>query len=172
MSDDNDTIAVETKFIFTGHFNVRAESIDEAKRMINEDCGLVLGGPIHTMLNDDDVNWDFDTHPETSFPEKSSGNPGVTLLDIISCANAITVNGLFIRYFHFENGDTLEDDGPDPILVSAYITDDSYQKHEFMYTRNELESAVYNEDTKTWLLTTIGKNPEVHYITAHKVENI
>ena len=28
-----------------------------------DSCGLVMGGDIHTDLDDDEVDWDFDTHP-------------------------------------------------------------------------------------------------------------
>lgn len=32
--------------------------------MVTRDCGLVLGGNIHTTLDDDDVDWEFDVHPD------------------------------------------------------------------------------------------------------------
>jgi hypothetical protein len=54
---------VKTQFIFEGEFEVLAENQEEANRMVEEDCGLVLGGDIHTTLNDEDVNWNFNTHP-------------------------------------------------------------------------------------------------------------
>jgi hypothetical protein len=56
--------AVKTKFIFEGTFFVKADSYDEARKTVEEDCGLVLGGNIHTTQNKDAVNWDFDVHPE------------------------------------------------------------------------------------------------------------
>jgi hypothetical protein len=58
------TYQVKTRFIFTGTFFVRADSKAEAKRLVEENCGLVLGGTIHSSLPAEDVNWDFPVHPE------------------------------------------------------------------------------------------------------------
>lgn len=52
-------------FVFEGEFLVEADSRQEAKQLVLEDCGLVLGGNIHTNLDDDDVDWIFNTHPTT-----------------------------------------------------------------------------------------------------------
>ena len=42
-----------------------AEDRDEAERMVTEDCGLVLGGNIHTTRDDDEVtDWKFGSHPD------------------------------------------------------------------------------------------------------------
>ena len=44
---------------------VVAEDRDEAERMVTEDCGLVLGGNIHTTRDDDEVtDWRFGSHPD------------------------------------------------------------------------------------------------------------
>jgi hypothetical protein len=32
--------------------------------MVEKHCGLVLGGSIHTTLDDDMVDWNFPVHPE------------------------------------------------------------------------------------------------------------
>ncbi len=56
---------VSTEFVFSGVFEVKAENREQAKAYINNDCGLVLGGNIHSTLNDEQVDWDFDTHPTT-----------------------------------------------------------------------------------------------------------
>lgn len=55
---------IKTKFIFEGIFRVNAENREEARKNIEQDCGLVMGGNIHTTLNDEDIDWNFDTHPE------------------------------------------------------------------------------------------------------------
>ncbi|EOA56478.1 hypothetical protein HMPREF1214_03299 [Bacteroides sp. HPS0048] len=55
---------VKTRFIFEGIFRVKAENSEEARKNVEQDCGLVMGGNIHTTLNDEDVDWNFDTHPE------------------------------------------------------------------------------------------------------------
>jgi len=54
---------VVTEFTFKGIFKVKADSQAEANDMVRTDCGLVLGGDIHSTLNDEDIDWDFDTHP-------------------------------------------------------------------------------------------------------------
>lgn len=58
------TYKVKTKFIFSGHFNIKAESEQHAKELVLEHCGLVLGSSIHCSLPDDIVNWEFKTHPK------------------------------------------------------------------------------------------------------------
>ena len=43
----------------------RAEDREEAESMVAEDCGLVLGGNIHTTRDDDEVtDWKFGCHPD------------------------------------------------------------------------------------------------------------
>ncbi len=39
---------VKVRYSFEGTYTVVAEDRDEAERMVTEDCGLVLGGNIHT----------------------------------------------------------------------------------------------------------------------------
>lgn len=61
---------VYTEYTFAGYYDIIAESKDEARRMVTELCGLVMGGNIHTTLDDEEVtNWDFNTHPETNIKE-------------------------------------------------------------------------------------------------------
>ena len=56
---------VNTKFVFSGVFEVEADSLDQARDIVMNDCGLVMGGDIHTTLDDEEVDWDFNIHPET-----------------------------------------------------------------------------------------------------------
>jgi hypothetical protein len=57
--------SVKTRFVFTGTFFVNAETETEARKWVEEDCGLVIGGGIHTAgHSQDDVDWDFPVHPE------------------------------------------------------------------------------------------------------------
>lgn len=76
---------VKVRYAFEGTYTVVAEDRDEAKRMVTEDCGLVLGGNIHTTLDDDDVDWDFGIHPDMqvlSFRERSKkGRAKYTAMD-------------------------------------------------------------------------------------------
>lgn len=55
---------VKTKFVFSGVFEVEAFNREEAKELILKECGLIMGGDIHTTLPDGEVRWNFDTHPE------------------------------------------------------------------------------------------------------------
>lgn len=43
---------VKTKFVFSGVFEVEAFNREEAKELILKECGLVMGGDIHTTLPD------------------------------------------------------------------------------------------------------------------------
>ena len=56
---------VNTRFVFSGVFEVEADSRTEARELVMKECGLVMGGGIHTTLDDEEVDWDFDIHPET-----------------------------------------------------------------------------------------------------------
>jgi hypothetical protein len=55
---------VKVQFIFNGIFRVNAENSEQALEDIRQHCGLVMSGGIHTNLNDEDIDWDFNTHPE------------------------------------------------------------------------------------------------------------
>ena len=57
-------IEVKVRYLFEGTYTVAADDRNEARTMVTRDCGLVLGGDIHTTLNDDEVDWDFDVHPD------------------------------------------------------------------------------------------------------------
>ncbi|EGQ13063.1 hypothetical protein HMPREF9144_2496 [Prevotella pallens ATCC 700821] len=54
---------VRTQYIFEGVFEVVAESKEEARQKVLQNCGLVMGGSIHSTLPDEVVNWVFDRHP-------------------------------------------------------------------------------------------------------------
>ena len=55
---------VRTQYIFEGVFEVLAESKEDAQQKVLQDCGLVMGGSIHSTLPDEEINWAFSTHPE------------------------------------------------------------------------------------------------------------
>ena len=46
---------VRTRYIFEG---------EEARQKVIQDCGMVMGGNIHSTLPDEEINWAFSTHPE------------------------------------------------------------------------------------------------------------
>lgn len=55
---------VRTQYIFKGIFEVLADSKENARQKVLQDCGLVMGGSIHSTLPDEEINWAFSTHPE------------------------------------------------------------------------------------------------------------
>ena len=55
---------VKTQYIFKGIFEVFANSKENARQKTLKDCGLVMGGSIHSTLPDEEINWAFDTHPK------------------------------------------------------------------------------------------------------------
>ncbi len=55
---------VYAEYVFDGVFDVVAKSKEEARQKVLQDCGLVMGGSIHSTLPDEEINWDFSTHPE------------------------------------------------------------------------------------------------------------
>ena len=55
---------VKTQYIFKGIFEVLAENKEDAQQKVLQDCGLVMGGSIHSTLPDEKINWAFSTHPE------------------------------------------------------------------------------------------------------------
>ena len=55
---------VKTQYIFKGIFEVLAENKEDAQQKVLQDCGLVMGGRIHSTLPDEQINWAFSTHPE------------------------------------------------------------------------------------------------------------
>ena len=62
---------IRVRYSFEGTYTVAAEDRDEAKKMVNDDCGLVLGGDIHTTRDDDEVlEWDFCISPCRKEAEK------------------------------------------------------------------------------------------------------
>lgn len=60
----NKTYEVATKFVFEGVFKIETENGTDALQKVAEDCGLVLGGNIHSSFPNDEVDWEFEIHPE------------------------------------------------------------------------------------------------------------
>lgn len=55
---------VRTQYIFEGVFEVVAESKEDARQKVLQNCGMVMGRGIHSTLPDEQINWAFSTHPE------------------------------------------------------------------------------------------------------------
>lgn len=56
---------VKVRYVFEGFFDVMAEDKAEAGSIIKRDCGLVMGGSIHTCNDEQVRDWKFSIHPET-----------------------------------------------------------------------------------------------------------
>ena len=55
---------VRMQYIFDGVFDVVAESREDARQKVIQDCGMVMGGSIHSTLPDDEINWAFSAQPD------------------------------------------------------------------------------------------------------------
>lgn len=58
------TFNVPCKFIFDGDFIVKAKSHREAREFVEKHCGFVIGGNIHSTLPGEDIDWDYNIHPD------------------------------------------------------------------------------------------------------------
>jgi len=58
---------VKTRIVFEGDFQIQADDATQASEYVEQHCGLVLGGDIHTTLRTDtedwQVDWQFPVHP-------------------------------------------------------------------------------------------------------------
>lgn len=87
---------IRVRYSFEGTYTVAAEDRDEAKRMVNDDCGLVLGGDIHTTRDDDEVlDWDFCIHPDTRILslQERGGKGSLSSEAVISAAGSRNCGG-------------------------------------------------------------------------------
>jgi len=50
---------VKTKFVFSGSFQVEAESAYKAKELVKRNCELVIEKEIHFVLNGENFDWAF-----------------------------------------------------------------------------------------------------------------
>jgi hypothetical protein len=55
---------VDTRFVFSGKFFIEAENTEQARECVDKHCGLVIGGNVHSTLSEEEVDWDFDVHPD------------------------------------------------------------------------------------------------------------
>lgn len=63
---------VRTQYIFEGVFEVVAESREDARQKVIQDCGMVMGGNVHSTLPDEEINWAFSMYPEVRTGEDNS----------------------------------------------------------------------------------------------------
>lgn len=59
----NKEYKVKVQFVLEGEVTVNAICKDEAKELVEESFGLVVGGNLHSM-DSRIIDWDFPVHPE------------------------------------------------------------------------------------------------------------
>lgn len=60
---DNKECKVKVQFIFEGEVTVNTCNKNEAKELVEENFGLVVGGNLHST-DSRITDWDFPVHPE------------------------------------------------------------------------------------------------------------
>lgn len=60
---DSKEYKVKVQFVLEGEVTVNACSKNEAKELVEESFGLVIGGNLHST-NSRITDWDFPVHPE------------------------------------------------------------------------------------------------------------
>ena len=89
-----------------------------------------------------------------------------TLLDLMYEADGVTIDDVFVRYFHMEY--ELDDAEDDPILCHMEFEQD-YNTYEYFLTRKDLEEAEYDKQRNAWLLK---DNNDCDWITPYKINEI
>lgn len=115
---------VKVRYAFEGTYTVAADDRDEARRMVSEDCGLVLGGNIHTTLGDEEVDWNFGIHPDMQLLSVTRRNgkeasASIDFSDRIKELREDIINEIRkLLHAHCMNEIRFsEDDGYDPVWV-------------------------------------------------------
>ena len=127
-------IEVKVRYLFEGTYTVAADDRNEARTMVTRDCGLVLGGNIHTTLDDDDVDWEFDVHPDMqilSYTEKENETKRLKMdfSDRIETLRKDIINAIRqLLYSHGLTEITFPEEQYDPVWVIWFNWDgDPYE---------------------------------------------
>lgn len=113
---------VKVRYIFEGTYTVAAESRKEAEAMVTEDCGLVLGGNIHTTRDDDEVtDWHFGCHPDLqilSIRQRGEKSPKLVFGDRIEELRKDIIDAIRqLLYAHGVKEIRFTEDDYDPVWV-------------------------------------------------------
>jgi hypothetical protein len=57
------TYRIKATFTFSGEFYVKADDKEEAKQMVESECGMTFGH-ITSIADDEHIDWDFNMIPE------------------------------------------------------------------------------------------------------------
>ena len=55
---------VRVQYVFDGYFDIIADNGQQARQIVDQECGLVMGGSIHTANDEDVKDWNFPMHPD------------------------------------------------------------------------------------------------------------
>lgn len=152
---------VRVRYAFEGTYQVVAEDRGEAKRMVTEECGLVLGGNIHTTRGDDEVTgWNFGSHPDVQILSvKEQGRRGrarytvMCFYDRIEELRKDIIEAIRqLLYAHDMTEITFRDNDDDPVWVIWF--DDNAEPYECYVTGIEVT------DKHITVLTTIKDSME------------
>ena len=113
---------VRVRYAFEGTYTVAAGDREEAQRMVEEDCGLVLGGNIHTTRDDDEVtDWDFGCHPDMeilSINRKGGKSPMSLFGDRIEKLRKDIIDAIWqLLHDHAMNAIRFPEEDYDPVWV-------------------------------------------------------
>ena len=113
---------VQVRYIFEGTYTVATEDREEAERMVSEDCGLVLGGNIHTTRDDDEVtDWNFDCHPDLqvlSVRQRGRKSPKLAFEDRIEKLREDIIGAIrLLLHDHAMNAIRFPEEDYDPVWV-------------------------------------------------------
>lgn len=152
---------VRVRYTFEGTYKVVAEDRGEAKRMVTEECGLVLGGNIHTTRGDDEVTgWNFGSHPDVQILSvKEQGRRGrarytvMCFYDRIEELRKDIIEAIRqLLYAHGLKKITFTDNEEDPVWIIWF--DDNAEPYECYVTGIEVT------DKHITVLTTIKDSME------------
>jgi len=63
------TFKVPVTYSFNGYYLIKAETPEEAIASAKNLCGATLGSGVHSVLNDNMVDWNFQMHTEEKIGE-------------------------------------------------------------------------------------------------------
>lgn len=123
---------VNVRYIFKGTYTVAAEDREEAESMVTEDCGLVLGGNIHTTRDDDEVDWNFGCHPDLqvlSIRQRGGKSPKLVFGDRIEELRKDIIDAIRqLLHDHAMNAIRFPEEDYDPVWVIWFNKNgDSYE---------------------------------------------
>jgi len=74
----------------------------------------------------------------------------MTLLEALEHADAVDIDGHFIRYFNFTTEEQRLTNDPDEVVFEAKIIDEEFCMTEYLLSEKELLSAVFDKAKQAW----------------------